>query len=181
MRTITRATLHALVTVAVGAVLMLWLAAAVLIGAGTAGAHATRIATDPAENASLTQAPAAVSATFSEELQAQFAAMTVVGPDGNLWSTGDPQVQGAVLSIGVRPLGPPGSYTVNYRVTSADGHVINGSWKFELTVPGTGTPGPAASAPADAPSEDQFPVWPFFVGAVVIIGAGAVWAVRRRA
>ncbi|RAV11354.1 copper resistance protein CopC [Mycolicibacterium sp. GF69] len=167
-------------TAAAGVVLMLWLVAGALAGAGPAAAHATRIATDPAENAALTQGPATVSATFNEALQAQFAAMTVVGPDGNLWSTGEPQVQGAVLSVGVRPLGPSGDYTVNYRVTSADGHVITGSWSFGLTVPGTGTPGPPAAAPADTSTGDSIPVWPFFVGAVVIVGAGALWAVRRR-
>ena len=82
-------------------------AAMALAGAGVASAHAARIATDPAENAVLTQGPQRVSATFNEELQAEFAAMTVVGPNGNLWSTGDPQVQGAVIGVGVQPLGPP--------------------------------------------------------------------------
>ena len=32
--------------------------------------------------------------------------------------------------MAVRPLGPAGTYTVNYRLTSADGHVVNGSWSF---------------------------------------------------
>ncbi|MGV9801932.1 copper resistance CopC family protein [Mycobacterium sp. NPDC003449] len=153
------------------------LTAAALAGAGAASAHATRIGTDPAENASLTASPPRVSATFNETLQTSFANMTVVGPDGNLWSTGDPQVQGAVLSTAVRPLGPTGTYTVNYRVTSADGHVVSGSWSFELTVAGTGTPGPAA---APATSDDGLPVWPFLVVAVVIVGGGAWWALRRR-
>lgn len=180
MSSITRAILRARAKPAAAClVLTLWLAAAALAGAGTASAHATRIATDPAENAELAQGPARVSATFSEALQAQFAAMTVVGPDGNLWSTGEPQVDGAVLSVGVRPLGPSGNYTVNYRVTSADGHVINGSWSFRLTVAGPGAPGPSAATPADSPDE-AIPVWPFYVGAVVIVGAGIVWAVRRR-
>ncbi|MCT7661542.1 copper resistance CopC family protein [Mycobacterium deserti] len=147
--------------------------------AGVAAAHATRVASDPVENAELTQSPARVSATFNEPLQAQFAAMTVVGPDGNLWSTGDPRVQDTVISVGVRPLGPSGTYTVNYRATSADGHVVSGSWSFRLTVPSTGTPGPSAAAPAAAPDEG-FPVWPFYVGAVVLVGAAAFWAVRRR-
>ena len=109
---------------------------------------------------------------------AQFAAMTVVGPDGNLWSTGDPKVDGAVVSVGVRPLGPSGTYTVNYRVTSADGHVVSGSWSFRLTVASTGTPGPSAST--TNPSDDGIPVWPFFVAAGVIVAAGAFWAVRRQ-
>lgn len=146
--------------------------------AGVASAHATRVATDPVENTELNQSPQKVSAMFSEALQPEFAAMTVVGPDGNLWSTGDPQVDGAVVSVGVRPLGPSGTYTVNYRVTSADGHVVAGSWSFRLAVSGTGTPGPSASAAS--PSSDGIPVWPFFVAAGLIVAGGAVWAVRRQ-
>ncbi|MEO3759903.1 copper resistance CopC family protein [Mycobacterium sp. B14F4] len=160
---------------------MIGLAVAALTGAGAAGAHATRIASDPVENAELTRAPATVSATFSEAMQPRFAAMTVVGPDGKLWSTGEPQVQGAVISVGVRPLGPSGTYTVNYRATSADGHVVTGSWSFRLTVTGPGTPVPAPVTPTEAPDEDDgVPVWPFYAGATVVIAAGAVWAVRRR-
>ena len=159
-------------------VLAISLTVMALAGAGVASAHATRIATDPADNAELSASPAQVSATFNEKLQPQFAAMTVVGPDGNLWSTGDAKVDGAVVSVGVRPLGPSGTYTVNYRVTSADGHVVSGSWSFRLTLAGTGTPGPSASA--TTPSSDGIPVWPFFVAAGVIVAAGAVWAVRRQ-
>ena len=107
-----------------------------------AAAHATRIATDPAVNATLISGPPRVSATFNEHLQDTFAAMTVVGPDGNLWSTGQSHVDGAIVSVDVLPLGPVGTYTVNYRVTSADGHVVSGSWSFQLTVAGTGRPGP---------------------------------------
>jgi len=90
----------------------------------------------------------------------------------------NPRVDGAVVSVGVRPLGPSGTYTVNYRVTSADGHVVSGSWSFKLTVSGTGTPGPSASA--TTPSSDGIPVWPFFVAAGLIVTAGAVWTVRRQ-
>jgi hypothetical protein len=158
--------------------LALGLVISALAGAGVASAHAVRVATDPVENTALAQAPQQVSATFNEKLQPQFAAMTVVGPDGNLWSTGEPRVDGAVISVGVRPLGPSGTYTVNYRVTSADGHVVSGSWPFRLTVSGTGTPGPSASA--TSPSGDGFPVWPFFIAAALIVAVGALSAVRRQ-
>jgi methionine-rich copper-binding protein CopC len=159
-------------------VLAIGLAVAAVGGAAVADAHATRVATDPVENTELTQSPTQVSATFNEALQPQFAAMTVVGPDGNLWSTGEPKVDGAVISVGVRPLGPSGTYTVNYRATSADGHVVSGSWAFQLAVSGTGTPGPSAS-PATS-SGDGVPVWPFYAAAGLIVAGGAVWAVRRQ-
>jgi copper resistance protein C len=155
------------------------LAVLALIGAGSASAHATRISADPAPDSALDKGPERVSATFNEQLQTSFAAMTVVGPDGNLWSTGPTDIQGAVASVGLRPLGPVGTYTVNYRVTSADGHVVSGSWSFRLTTAGTGTPGPAVGA--TGPVDEGVPVWPFIAAAVAIVGAGAWWAVRRRA
>jgi copper resistance protein C len=148
------------------------------LNAPAAWAHAARISAEPPDDAVLTTGPDSVSATFNERLQTTFAAMTVVGPDGKVWSTGEPTVRGAAVSIGLRPLGPAGTYTVNYRVTSADGHAVSGSWSFRLTVPGTGTPGPAA-APHDAGNNP--PLWPFVVVAVALVAAGGWWAVRRRA
>ncbi|MFZ0906994.1 MAG: copper resistance CopC family protein [Mycobacterium sp.] len=154
------------------------IAFAATLTAGAASAHAARVSTDPADNASVSTGPTHVSAVFNEELQTTFAAMTVVGPDGNLWSSGQPQVHGAVVSVGVRPLGPTGTYTANYRVTSADGHVVSGSWSFRLTTPGTGTPGPMADA-TDT-SSGGIPIWPFVAGAVVLVGGAALWAARKR-
>jgi copper resistance protein C len=149
-----------------------------LLGAGPASAHAVRVATDPAPDTALAKGPPRVSATFNEELQTTFAAMTVVGPDGNLWSNSTaPQVQGAVVSVDLRALGPAGTYTVNYRVTSADGHVVSGAWSFRLTEAGSGSPGPPVSAGHAA--DGELPIWPFVAAAVVIIGAGAWWAARR--
>ena len=149
-----------------------------IAGAGIASAHAVRVAADPAPDSSVGAGPATASATFNEQLQSDFAAMTVVGPDGNLWSTGPAEIKGAVASVALRPLGPAGTYTVNYRVTSADGHVVNGSWSFDLTEAGNGTPGPRVAQTAD--DANGVPVWPFVALAAVIVGVGAWVAVRRR-
>jgi methionine-rich copper-binding protein CopC len=154
----------------------LFVAAMTMVAPGAA-AHTALTASEPAADTTLAAGPARVSATFNEDLQPTFAAMTVVGPDGNLWSSGDPEVRGAVVSVAVRPLGPAGRYTVNYRVTSADGHVVTGSWSFTVTVLGTGTPGPQPVAVAPG---DRIPLWPFIVGATVLVGAAAGWGLRRR-
>jgi len=157
------------------------LAATSLMGAGPASAHAARIAAEPAADAVVEAGPERVRATFNEALQSNFAAMTVVGPDGNLWSTGPVEISGAVASVATRPSGPAGTYTVNYRVTSADGHVVSGSWSYRVTVAGTGTPGPpVAQQPAGGAEESGMPVWPFLVVAALIVGGGAWWAARRR-
>ncbi|MDT5336192.1 MAG: copper resistance protein [Mycobacterium sp.] len=161
-------------TALVGAVLSVLAVA----GAGIASAHAIRVAADPTPDSSVGAGPARATATFNEQLQTDFAAMTVVGPDGNLWSTGPAEIKGAIASVALLPLGPTGTYTVNYRVTSADGHVVNGAWSFDLTVAGTGAPGPKVAQGAD--EADGVPVWPFVVLAAVIVAAGALMAVRRR-
>ena len=158
-------------------VLLAVLALAAALIAPPASAHASRVSADPADNAAVAAGPDRVSATFNERLQTTFAAMTVVGPDGNVWSSGDAAVQGAVVSIAMRALGPVGTYTVNYRVTSADGHVVSGSWSFRLTLPGTGTPGPPAAA---TDTDGAIPVWPFVVVAVLLVAGGGLWAARRK-
>ncbi len=171
------------------AALILGLLAGALASAGAASAHATRIASDPAENAELTQPPPRVSATFNEPMSPQFAAMTVIGPDGTQVTDGEPDVAGAVISVGVRAGGPAGSYTVNYRATSADGHVVSGSWSYRLIAAATGaapppttsaTPEATAAAPAADPAADGLPMWLFAAATAAIVAAGAVWAVRRR-
>ena len=73
-----------------------------IMGAPAASAHAILLSADPADNAALATGPDKVSATFNEQMQPEFAAMTVVGPDGNLWSSGPPEVQGATVGVGLR-------------------------------------------------------------------------------
>ncbi len=110
---------------------------------------------------------------------------TIVGPDGDMWADGEPVVEDRVISVAVRPLGPAGTYTVNYRATSADGHVVSGSWSFELTEAGPGEPAPAPADAPDAPGntdsgDSATLVWPFAVGAILVVIGAVVWAVRRR-
>ena len=157
--------------------------------AGAAWAHAARIASDPAENAVLSEQPPRVGATFNEPMQAQFAAMTVIGPDGADWSDGPPGVDDAVISVAVRPGGPTGDYTVNYRATSADGHVVTGSWSYRVisTAPASDGPPTTSTPPAVTPAPpsantttEGLPVWPFVAAASGLVAVGAILAVRRR-
>lgn len=146
-------------------------------GAPTASAHTVLTATDPAADSTVSSGPTRVTATFNEALQPTFAAMTVVGPDGNLWSDGDAAVNDATVTVPLRPLGPAGRYTVNYRVTSDDGHVVTGSWSFTVTAPGSGQPGPAVEPPR---SDDRIPLWPLAIGAAILIAGAALWRARSR-
>ncbi|MEG8184102.1 copper resistance protein CopC [Nocardia terpenica] len=156
------------------------LGALLTVGAGTAAAHSTPVSSSPADGAQVDSGPGGASITFNENLQPSFPSLTVVGPDGNLWSKGQPSVDGPTVSIDVGELGPVGKYTMAYRVTSADGHPVSGTRTFTLTKPGTGTPGPKASAASsssgDGGGSGGVPLWVFIVGAVVLFGAGLAFA-----
>ncbi len=152
-----------------------------VVTAPEAHAHSQVVSSDPDDGARVESSPARATVTFNEPLQEAFAVLTVVGPDGNYWQDGDAVVDGPRLSVGLREPGPTGTYTLNYRVTSADGHPVDGQRSFELTVAGSGTPGPVADTAADS-GDDGPPLWPFIVVAVLVLvgGLGVVVVLSRR-
>jgi copper resistance protein C len=175
-------TLLRLLTAALVAVVTL------LLGASPALAHTRLVSSDPADGASLSTAPEAVSLTFSENIKAEFATVSVVGPDGTNHQTGELSAADGVVRTAVSPLGPAGRYEISYRVVSDDGHPVQGVVAFTLTTPGpAAAPSPAAAAPATTQVDPQAgaqqddrgsAAWLWIVGAVVLVGAGTVAALR---
>jgi methionine-rich copper-binding protein CopC len=177
---------------------------ALLLGAGTAFAHDVLTASDPANGSSLATGPSKVTLTFDLPVKEYFSTITVLGPDGNHYEAGPSAVDGSTVSAPVQPLGPAGGYTVGYRIVSDDGHPVSGSVRFTLTQAGPGHGVPAAesagsSAEAAAPSPGQpggpdgsggsggqasdsgsggIPAWPWVVGGVLLVAAGAAIALR---
>lgn len=160
---------------------------ALLLGSGQALAHTRLLSSDPADGASLATAPERVSLVFNEAMQADFSMVTVTGPDGAAWQTGAVTAEDGTVRIGLRPLGPAGRYEIGYRVVSDDGHPVRGAVAFVLTAPGPGAAAApaAASEPSAAPvaasapaADPGTPVWPWIVGAVVLVGGGVAVALR---
>ncbi|KHJ74507.1 copper resistance protein CopC [Rhodococcus sp. Chr-9] len=169
-------------------VLLTALIAALTLSVGSAAAHSVVLSSSPEDGEQIAEAPDRVTVTFNENLQEQFAALTVVGPDGNLWSKSDPIIEGANASVELDGLGPVGEYTIAYRVTSADGHPVSGTRTFTLTQEGTGTPGEAASGDTatgetgaeSGESDSSGPaMWWFVVAGVVVVAAGLAFALRK--
>ncbi|SDC78428.1 copper resistance CopC family protein [Actinokineospora iranica] len=158
-----------------------------LVGlAGTASAHNQLVSSNPADRASLETGPTTVELTFDQPVQSgdRLNSVVVVGPDGvGQWQDGKAAVRGNTVSVPVRPLGPAGDYRIGYSIVSADGHPVRGDLQFTLTKAGTGTPGPAAETAAGAAAgagedSDGVPVWVWIAGAVALLGAGIVLAMR---
>ena len=167
--------------------LVLAVGAALLLGAAPAWAHSQLDASNPADGASVATSPPAVSLTFNEDVQAGFTVITLIGPDGKDYHSGDVTETDQTVTVNALPLGPAGVYQIGYRVVSADGHPVSGKTSFTLTAAGPGSADaqvPAATAapnavPSAAPPEPEgTPVWPWIVGAVVLVGAGVVLALR---
>lgn len=152
--------------------------AVLLLTAAPASAHASLTGSDPADRSTVTTAPERVVLTLDEGVSPSFAAVTVVGADGSQWARSQPVVTGRDVAVDVGGLGPAGTYTVAYRVTSADGHPVSGTVSFTTTAPGGGAPAAAAASPGGGAG---LPVWPFVAVAGVVLVGGAVLVLRSTA
>ncbi len=160
---------------------------ALLLGAAPAWAHSQLEGSNPADGASVATPPSAVSLTFNEDVQPGFTVITLIGPDGKDYHTGNVTETDTTVSVGALPLGPSGVYQIGYRVVSADGHPVSGKTSFTLTTAGPGAAQaqpPATAAAPDAvptaapPDAGGAPVWPWIVGAVVLVAGGVALALR---
>jgi methionine-rich copper-binding protein CopC len=159
--------------------------AGMLGAAGPAFAHSVLLGSNPADGATVDAGPRQVSLTFNEDMPPGFDVVFVTGPDGKEWQNGQVTTSGPVVSVPVAPLGPAGRYEVGYRVVSADGHPVSGRTSFTLSKAGSGTAPPQTTAPdpdartaAEAGSSGAPAIWPWILGAVVLIGAGVVAVLR---
>ena len=99
-----------------------------------AAAHAVLVKSSPARRAALTAPPARVELTFNERLEPAYSTLSV-------WAAGNTRVDDGKtvvgpedprrLSVGLPPL-KAGSYSVKYRVLSVDGHLVEGTYPFDI-------------------------------------------------
>lgn len=154
---------------------------ALLLGvltAAPAAAHNSFATSDPADGATVARTPGAVVLTFDQPAVALGTQVVVTGPDGPA-STGAAQLVDATVRQPLVPGAPAGVYTVNWRVTSSDGHPITGTLTFTATAAGTGEYlGPAEPLP---PVErGGTPAWSWVLLAVLLLGAAGALSLRRR-
>jgi copper transport protein len=118
-----------------------------------ASAHAYLERTAPAATSILKTSPAAVTLTFDESVIAAKDALQLYDDHlqrVELGPTGHPAGRGSEIQAIVPSSLHKGTYTVTWRVTSADTHVVSGGFTFSVrnATPVTGTP--ASAKPDDA-------------------------------
>jgi copper transport protein len=148
--------------------------------------HATLVSSEPAANSYLASPPTRVRLVYSEPIEGKLAKVTIVPATAApmvLRAGADPRDVHAVIAP-VDALGP-GSYKVEWRVVSADGHPVDGTFSF--TVGDTTVSAPAAPLtppqPAQPAPREEPEVWgPAAFGAPIIpamlrgAGLGALMA-----
>lgn len=192
-------------------VLAVWMTALALVlgPAGPAAAHNALRSTDPADGATVPQPPEQLVLTFDGDVLDVGTAVQVTGPSGPV-GLGPLQVAGPVVTQALPSDLPAGQYRVVWRVTSADGHPVDGTLSFTAaagsaatSVPssavGAAPSGSSASSQAPASSAEATPTQPapsadgetqgglsplvWVIGAlavVVVVAAAWVGATRRR-
>ncbi|WGD37835.1 copper resistance CopC family protein [Lysinibacter sp. HNR] len=160
-----------------------------------ANAHNYVVSTTPAEGSTITEQPDEIRVRTNDRILEAGAALVVQGPDGNYYNDGCAAVDGVSIT-GTASLGVPGTYTVIWALTSADGHPLSEEFTFDWApadgvVQATGVPtlpvcgveitdsdNPAISANSgeaqEANGEEGFPWGTVALIALVSLGAIAV-------
>jgi copper resistance protein C len=124
-------------------VTLLWLSAVwLLLSCVPALAHARLVQEDPADGATLAESPDMVELRFSEPVDAEFSPLEVHNSEGERVDEDNARIDPAdarVLIVDLEELSE-GSYTVEWRVTSIDGHVVEGRYGFAVTDAGDDQP-----------------------------------------
>lgn len=106
-----------------------------IVAAGPVWAHARLVKAIPADGASLSRAPTSVVLVFNEAPEIEFSSLKLAGSDGAILLAQTP-VKGPTTNSLALPLSAEalraGSYIVNYRVLSVDGHLVEGRTTFSI-------------------------------------------------
>ena len=97
-------------------------------------AHSSMVEQFPKGNATISELPSEVKLTFDEELLdlGSGNSVTVRNPEGKEISIGTTTLLGSNISRELTASTMAGKYSVSYRVVSADGHVVEGTYQFIL-------------------------------------------------
>jgi copper resistance protein C len=155
--------------------------ALLLITATAAQAHSTLLATTPSQSGSTASSPTEVVLTFNEMPRQRFTTIHVVGPDGARRDSGSAQVINDTVHQALGGTRPAGTYTVDWRVISSDGHPVSGQFTYNASTAGTALPA-VVTPPSDEAKSSGAPVGLIvvIVVVVVVVGAGTAVFVRRR-
>ena len=180
MRTVAGMTVSAVATIAVAAT-------AILAAAGEAQAHDALVASSPAPDSHLDEAPSTVSLTFSAEVLEIGAAIVVDDEAGHDWVADPVVVTRDIVTATLAPDMPDGAYQVRWRIVSADGHPISDAFGFSVgegrvsspSAPADGGPESSSPTPTDQSTSDAGAFFAILIGVTAVAGTAAGYLIIR--
>lgn len=97
-------------------------------------AHSELVSSNPSASANIEQLPEQIELEFNEELLniGTGNSLSIMSPSGEDLGMGETSTEGAKITRLLNTTSETGQFQVKYRVASADGHVLNGSYTFNL-------------------------------------------------
>lgn len=104
------------------------------VGATSATAHDSLLSASPEADSTTTEPPAEVTLTFSDAVFTTGSAVqiAVITPDGEDIVAGSPAIDGNTVTQPIAEAATPGTFTVQWRVVSSDGHPISDEYSYTL-------------------------------------------------
>jgi methionine-rich copper-binding protein CopC len=146
--------------------------------AGPASAHASLVSSSPKDNSRVATLPDKVVFHFDENVGSP-AYVIVKAPDGSTISHGKPVTLDNTVTQVVTPNGEAGTYSMAYRVVSADGHPVTDQLSFQVTRGKTVT-APTSNGPVKNESfVRRHAVHLVIALLVLVVGGGLLWRGSR--
>ena len=164
-------------------------AACVLLWYSPALAHTGIVGRQPEEDAALERPPEQVRLRFNEPVEAAFDPLEVYGPGGERVDVGDARVDSEdpdAVVVDLKGDLPGGTYEVRYRISSTDGHPVNGRYAFRASAASGGRKAAGAGegngeeAARPAPDEKGSGIAAAVGGGLVLAAMLAYVLLRRR-
>jgi len=97
-------------------------------------AHSELVSSNPGASVNIEQLPEQIELGFNEELLnlGSGNSVSIMSPSGEDIGMGETSTEGAKITRLINTSFETGQFKVEYRVVSADGHVLNGSYTFNL-------------------------------------------------
>jgi copper transport protein len=166
---------------------MLGMLALVALPSSPVSAHAALESSTPAANSVLETSPQQIVLDFDEDIEATLSGIQLFASDGKPVQVGPPKggADGSIVQADIPTLAN-GLYAVIWRVTSADGHVVDGAFSFQVGTASAGKGQDLIDQVRNGTELDATVKWVYGIarflslaGAIMLIGVG-LWSVQGR-
>ena len=121
-------------------------------------AHSGLESSNPADGVVISEAPAAISLTFDEDLLPDADSISLNAADGTNITSAKVEPAGNTVELPWPADLPSGEYQVAYRVVSADGHPVTGAISFTFAPASASAPVSASAEPSVSMPAAESPV-----------------------